>query len=349
MTTSTITTKFHNPSWARRRGWQRASHLYAETKQWLIDGWESGELVQSITSAGIENGLYAVIQSQAIREAKSEYSKDGAVQYNNSIPFGINNQNWEVDQTENGTVVIGFPCISRWWYTPIAVYDEIEDVLQQLLAGELKKSLLQVYRRGSEWYCSFTVTQEKPLEGKTPVGVDIGERHILAAVAPTEDESLLVSGREAKYLRRKYRSLRESLQEAGALRALNRVGKKEHRRMTTLNHTLSRRLVEFTAQFEDPVLRIENLDGIQERCPWPGVHSWPFGQLQRFIIYKAAVEGIPVEKVDPSYTSQRCSACGATGNRSADHFSCPNCGRGRHADLNAAENIASRKGEPCTT
>jgi IS605 OrfB family transposase len=345
----TITTKFHNPSRARRREWQRATHLYAETKQSLIDGWVNGELEQSITTASIENDLYAVIQSQAIREAKAEYSKNGAIEYSSSLPFGINNQNWKIDVTENGTVVLGFPCISQWWYTPITVYEEIEDVINELLAGDLKKSLLRVYSRGAEWFCAFTVVHEAPSGGKTPIGVDIGERHILAAVAPDKGESLLVSGKEMKYIRRKYRSLRESLQEAGALRAFNRMGKKEQRRVTHLNHTLSRCLIEFADQFDEPLIRIEDLGEIRERCPWSGVHSWPFGQLQRFIIYKAAKQGITVEKVDPSYTSQRCSVCGAVGTRSGDYFGCPDCGRGRHADLNAAENIATREGEPCTT
>jgi hypothetical protein len=63
--------------------------------------------------------------------------------------------------------------------------------------------------------------------GETPIGVDISERHILAATAYGEDESKLVWGDELKYVRPKYRSLRDSLSEAGALRARNRVGDKD--------------------------------------------------------------------------------------------------------------------------
>ena len=81
---------------------------------------------------------------------------------------------------------------------------------------------------------------------------------------------------------------------------------------------------------------------------YSSVHSWYFDQLRRFITYKAEREGIRVESVDPAYTSQNCSRCGERGDRDGDHFACSSCGYERHADLNAAANIAIREGEPCT-
>ena len=348
MVTVTITAKFHNPSLSRRREWQRAARLYRDTKHFCIDGWDGGNFGKSVTTASIDNDLYSAIQNQAIREAKSDHSEDGDVRYRESQPFAVNNQNWEIDTIESGTVVVGFPCISQWWYTPIEVYDDISDDVQRLVDGDADKSRLQVYRRGDNWYCTFNIEYDADTSGETPIGVDIGERNILAATAYGEAESMLVSGGEAKYVRRKYRSLRESLQQAGALRARNRVGDKEQRRIKDLNHKLSCRLITFAEQFENPVIRIEDLENIRENSSWSGVHSWHFRQLQQFITYKAERAGIRVEKVDPHNTSQRCSACGSMGTRDDDHFSCSACGRGRHADLNASENIAQREGDPCT-
>jgi len=234
MVTVTVTAKFHNPSLSRRKEWQRATRLYRDTKQFCINGWENGNFDKSVTTASIDNDLYSAIQNQAIREAKSDHSKDGAVRYQESQPFAINNQNWELDTTESGTVVVGFPCVSQWWYTPIEVYDDIDDHVDRLVEGNAKKTRLQVYRRGDDWYCTFNIEYDTDTSGETPIGVDIGERHILAATAYDEDESMLVSGGEAKYVRRKYRSLRDSLSEAGALRARNRVGDKEQRRINDL-------------------------------------------------------------------------------------------------------------------
>ena len=216
------------------------------------------------------------------------------------------------------------------------------------MKGEAESPRLQVYRQGDDWFCSFTVEYDAEADGETPIGVDIGERHILAVHEPNSDESMLISGKEARYVRRKFRSLRDSLAEARALRARNRVGDKEHRRIRDLNHSLSKRLVEFAAQFDNPLIRLEDLEGIRDRTGWSGVHSWYFDQLHRFITYKAERESIRVESVDPAYTSQNCSRCGERGDRDGDHFRCSSCGYERHADLNAAANIADREGEPCT-
>ena len=346
--TATVTTKFSHPTRKRRREWQQAMHEYRDVKQFLIDGWESNEFGKSITTGSIDSPLYSAIQNQAIREAKADHSRDGALTYTAAQPFATNNQNWEIDRTENGSVVVGFPCINQWWYTPIEVHDHIREPVERLVNGEAGRSRLQVYRRGDDWFCSFTIEYDAEAGGETPIGVDIGERHILAVHEPESDESMLVSGKEARYVRRTFRSLRDSLAEAGALRARNRVGNKEHRRIRDLNHTLSKRLVEFATQFDNSLIRLEGLEGIRDRTGWSGVHSWYFDQLRRFITYKAEREGIRVESVDPAYTSQTCSRCGERGDRNGDHFACSSCGYERHADLNAAANIAVREGEPCT-
>jgi putative transposase len=111
---------------------------------------------------------------------------------------------------------------------------------------------------------------------------------------------------------------------------------------------LSRRLITFAEQFKNPVIKLEDLEGIRKNSSWSAIHSWHFYQLQQFITYKAERAGISVEKVDPYRTSKLCSECGSIGTRDEDHFLCSECDRGRHADLNASENIAQREGEPCT-
>jgi transposase len=51
-----------------------------------------------------------------------------------------------------------------------------------------------------------------------------------------------------------------------------------------------------------------------------------------------------VEKINPAYTSQRCSACGHVDGRSREsqaRFRCTACGRAGNADVNAARNVAA--------
>ena len=73
--------------------------------------------------------------------------------------------------------------------------------------------------------------------------------------------------------------------------------------------------------------------------------SWPFGQIQSYIDYKAKWAGVSVEYVSASYTSKICHACG-TINRNLKltdrSWLCPQCGAKLDRDLNAAINIERR-------
>ena len=55
--------------------------------------------------------------------------------------------------------------------------------------------------------------------------------------------------------------------------------------------------------------------------------------------------GIPIEFIDPAYTSQTCNACGhceRANRKSQSEFVCKACGYKAHADVNAARNIRAQ-------
>ncbi len=71
-----------------------------------------------------------------------------------------------------------------------------------------------------------------------------------------------------------------------------------------------------------------------------------WGLLERKLAYKAGA----LRKVNPAYTSQRCSRCGPVhrDNRPSQAvFACGTCGFRANADHNAAINILVRAGLPC--
>ena len=68
------------------------------------------------------------------------------------------------------------------------------------------------------------------------------------------------------------------------------------------------------ASFPTPVLVLEDLDLIRKRMQLGKkmnrrLHSWAFAELQRQLTYKAYYRQIPVQKIDPAYTSQTCPVC----------------------------------------
>lgn len=353
MVKRTVTTKLHQPTQEKRQEYQQLQSLYAELLNELIQKFEDGEFDYSVTTGAIENDLPSIIQNQAIRTAKSHHKEDGAVTFHRSQPVEINNQGWKLVENDNGTRLIGFTTTQGRIYCPIEDYNYIEPVLSKLVTGEADKSKLELYRRGNDWYVSFTAVYEEDEqdEDETVIGVDLGLNNIVTVVQPDTDEKMMVSGKDVGYIRRKFHSLRRELQESGAQRALNRLGKKEGDWMRDRNHKLAKQIVEFAAQFDNPVIHVEDLETIREqrrnRKQNRQIHSWAFGELRRYITYKAKEKGIDVKQVDPSYTSQRCYECGEIDNtvRDGNNFKCNGCGHTDHADMNAARNIAVR--QPC--
>jgi putative transposase len=87
---------------------------------------------------------------------------------------------------------------------------------------------------------------------------------------------------------------------------------------------------------EDPGRRARQKAGLNREILRSG-----WGLLARRLEQKAPGR---VEKVNPAFTSQRCSACGQVDPKSRESqaaFRCTACGYACHADVNAARNIAA--------
>ena len=80
------------------------------------------------------------------------------------------------------------------------------------------------------------------------------------------------------------------------------------------------------------------------KCMKKSYRDAGWGIFTRMICYKAAEAGNAVIFVNPAYTSQLCSSCGAMVPKdlSTREHNCPNCGLMISRDLNAAINILNR-------
>jgi IS605 OrfB family transposase len=206
-----------------------------------------------------------------------------------------------------------------------------------------------VYIRG-HWFLLATCEIETPdqisdIEGV--LGIDLG----IVQIA-TDSEGNQYSGSEVLSVRKRRRRQRKRLQKKGtksAKRRLRKLSGKEARFSTHQNHVISKQIVK-TAVDTNQAIALEDLKGIRLRARFRkpqriDLHSWAFAQLGSFIVYKAALAGVPVVFVDPAYTSQTCSACGYIDKKnrtSQSNFSCRSCGHADHADRNAAMNISVR-------
>lgn len=207
-----------------------------------------------------------------------------------------------------------------------------------------------ILREDGKWFLIVTVDvpEGSPVPATDFLGVDLG----LAKIA-TDSDGNSHSGKPVEATRRKHNLQRKRLQKRntrGAKKKLKRISGKEARFRKHQNHVISKAIVQ-TAKGTGRGIAVEDLGGIRDRLPAWGrdarnrLSGWSFSQFVAFLEYKATLAGIPVEKVDPRYTSQACSSCGHTcrdNRKSQEKFLCVSCGFGMNADANAARNIRAR-------
>ncbi len=179
------------------------------------------------------------------------------------------------------------------------------------------------------------------------LGVDLG----IVNVA-TDSDGRVFTGEKTEQVRKRYNALRARLQKAGtrsAIRHLKKISGNEKRFKRDVNHCISKAIVS-KAKGTTRAIALEDLRGIRSRATVGHVqrdrHSkWSFGQLRRFVEYKARREGVPVRVVNPRDSSRTCPKCHNVDVRNRperNEFKCTECGYEAMADYIAAINIAAR-------
>ena len=281
---------------------------------------------RSRTSKAVKHiGLKSMIANQVLKK----YGGQKTIKEVHRVNLIVPNQGIKVDRDARS---IWVPCLQM-------------RLLYQFPDGFLKINQIEV--DATYAFVSCTVP-EAPVE--TPrafIGIDRNTTGHLAVAANPATGKVVKLGRSGYHVHEKYANLRRIKQKQGKYREVKRIDNREHRIVKNLNHRISRFLVDM-AKADHAALVFEDLSGIrktrrQHRSFRRALHSWPFYQLQQLVEYKARLLGVPVLYVDPAYTSQDCSRCGARGKRQGKKFACPVCGHVDHADVNAAFNIALRQ------
>jgi IS605 OrfB family transposase len=244
-------------------------------------------------------------------------------------------------------------------WLPLCVPARWRDRLQHV------KGDARLFKRGEAWYVMLPLrVPHTPAvrdgDEAAVIGVDLGIVRLLTAQHP--HGCLVVNGKPIRHAREHQASLRRRYQRHRRTDRVRAMRSKERRWMTDLNHKVSRQLVDLAAQYPNPVLAFERLDGIRDRIRGSKrfnrmVAGWAFRQLADFVQYKAEKTGVRVVFIDPRKTSQTCPKCGhaARSNRATQaDFRCVACGYCANADVVASLNIAGvaagllRQGPPDT-
>ena len=191
-------------------------------------------------------------------------------------------------------------------------------------------------------------------------GIDLG---VVQSVAPDNAKPLKAptpSPRDrshaAKLARSVSRKQKGSNNRAKAQHKLNKLRRRWRRRRQDFHQKLSSKLIR-----ENQGVAVEDLTITQMTRRAVGkrvrqksglnrsILSQSWGSFRTMLEWKGQAAGVIVERIDPAYTSQRCSCCGvvdATSRRSQAVFECTACGHTENADTNAALRGTRTSGRP---
>ncbi len=134
------------------------------------------------------------------------------------------------------------------------------------------------------------------------------------------------------------------------LKEVKRFGEKERKKINQLLHTIANQIINYAKQSTNPVITMEDITHIREKFNKgrklnKRFHSLPFRKLQKYIEYKALLNGIQVYYLPKNLvknSSKTCHRCGHVAKVVGREIKCPNCGLRYNRDLNACINIAHR-------
>ncbi|MCC6124694.1 MAG: transposase [Pirellulales bacterium] len=275
-----------------------------------------------------------------------------------------------------------------------SVLDRLLENSAQSMEGYRQRNyeIIQDRNDGKKWYLhvsyDFPATERKP-NSEIIVGVDVGFALPLYAALGNGHARLgwkqfhslakrirslqnQVVSRRRKMLRGGKDSLTQDTARSGhgrnrLLQPIEKLAGRIEKAYTTLNHQLSRSVVDFAKNHGAGIIQMEDLEGMKDAINGTFLgERWRYFELRQFIEYKAKEAGIEVRLANPKYTSRRCSACGYINmaftreyrdshrkNGKSAEFFCPECDKlpaddeqpqkpyPTDADYNAAKNLAA--------
>ncbi|MBR3861733.1 MAG: transposase [Oscillospiraceae bacterium] len=244
----------------------------------------------------------------------------------------------------------------------IRLHDSTQrSILERVLSGAYRKGQCQLVYQRPKWFLFLTYSffpMQHDLDPEKYLGVDLGECCALYASSVGEYGSLKLEGGEITAFAKQLEARKRSMQKQAAYCGEGRIGhgtktrvadvyKMENRIANfrdTVNHRYSKALIDYAVKHQYGTIQMEDLSGIKNDTGFPKfLRHWTYFDLQEKIDAKAREHGIHVVKVNPQYTSQRCSKCGSIDSRnrkSQKEFCCLNCGYKVNADFNASQNLS---------
>lgn len=272
--------------------------------------------------------------------------------FKSGLPVHLHNKSYKI-QAIDGNYLIDVQLRSqvetptRYKFYVFANDKSTKTILDRLISADYRQGEAQILQdRKGKWY--FVVPYSCPasyhdLDKSNIMGVDLGITKVAYWAFGGSYKRGFIDGGEIEAFRRRVRARRIQIQNQGKYCGSGRIGHGTSRRLLpvdnlsekesnfrdTCNHRYARYIVDEALRMKCGIIQLEDLTGINRKSKF--LKNWPYFDLQTKIINKAAEHGIEVRKINPEYTSQRCSNCGhIDGTNRIDQatFVCSACGFG---------------------
>jgi len=195
---------------------------------------------------------------------------------------------------------------------------------------------------------------DRPNDG-TPrylIGVDRGRNQLASAAVYDIEEDHVVDwwsrdGDEVQHYMDEFSNRIREFQQAGVWKQMEDARMRRFRYKEQADYEVANAIVNLARERLDAGIILEDLGGLSRLGSWKVENrrfaEWSYYRLEQYIQQKAEPYDIPVQTVEPAYTSRECSRCGTDDTaRDGIYFECRECNYEQHADANAAVNIAKR-------
>jgi transposase len=236
---------------------------------------------------------------------------------------------------------------------PVFLPVQLASYHRQALARKALDSSTTLARKPDGWWLTLTYAEQVP--GATPtdapvIGIDVGIAHFL-----TTSDGEHYGSFNGKLAERHKRD-REKQRHKAKLRACLKT-KGVTRLPSTRNKTLARHVRQEINRAVNEVYRDHpeaqfvcehlNVAGMRFKARQMNAYLYAsnLAHIPAQLAWGAAKRGIRARQVKSAYSSQECHRCHYVARQHRPNqqtFCCVVCGHSRHADVNAAENLASR-------
>jgi IS605 OrfB family transposase len=245
-----------------------------------------------------------------------------------------------------------------------------KSIVDKVLSGDYKGCDSCITIDGNKMFLNLSFKFEPSkivvMDENLTLGIDMGiNRPISIARSDNKFASQIEIGESIIGTRLQFQKRRKELSRAlrftkggrgrnEKMKKLDSIKNKEHNYVETMNHKLSKMVIDYCKENNIGKIKMEDLTGITKDSTEYFLKSWSYYQIESMIKYKAVEAGITIEYVEAKDTSKMCHCCGVVQDNSRSKedvtkficqtVDCNLFGKTQDADINAAKNISKKKG-----